>query len=281
MHHARILPTTWVIRHDPPATGASNMARDLTLLETVAPGIATWRWYTWDQPTVSFGRNERTIGWYTPESVSNAGLAVVRRPTGGRALLHARELTYSVTLPLPAKAGWRVAYNAINAVLLTLLRGAGVPATLSDGVAVAPDGLLCFEQPAPGEIAVLGRKLVGSAVWRQGDGYLQHGSLLIHDDQARLLEARIDKVRNHGPSSGQGAPALPPAATLAAIFPTLDTPSITARITDALPTTLHAMGVAETIRDETPDTFPSDSRDISAWARHLDTMADPTWIWRR
>ena len=287
MHRKQILPPTWVIRHDLPADGVTNMARDLALLDTVTAGTATWRWYAWDRPTVSFGRNERTTGWYTAASVAGAGLAVVRRPTGGRALLHARELTYSVTLPLPAQVGWRQAYDAINEVLLTVLREAGVPAVLSEGAAVPPDGLRCFDLPAPGEIAVHGRKLVGSAVWRQGAGYLQHGSLLIHDDQARLMEARCD-----APTADPWPPNAPPlAATLSALFPTLETNAIVARLTAALPTVLRSLQVADEIGEAPRDATTSEAMSSETpanemlshevLARHRVAMNDPSWIWRR
>lgn len=277
MHHARILPSNWIVRHDPPADGATNMARDLALLEAVAEGVATWRWYAWDHPTVSFGRNERTAGWYTADSVAAAGLAVVRRPTGGRALLHARELTYSVTCPLPVDTGWRAAYDAINAVLLATLQAAGVPATLSTGTSVAPEGLLCFDLPASGEIAVHGRKLVGSAVWRHGRGYLQHGSLLIDDDQARLLDARVDVRESERPTR-----ALPPAAaTLSSLFPSLDARTIVARIVDMLPSTLQSLQVAGAIHRLPDPNGAPDQRNLDAVTRHREAMTDPAWIWRR
>lgn len=275
MRDERILPPAWVIRHDLPADGVTNMAHDLALLEGATPGVATWRWYTWDRPTVSFGRNERTTGIYTPESIAQSGLAVVRRPTGGRALLHARELTYSVTLTLPSTVGWRQAYDAINAVLVGLLRTVGIPAALSAGHTISPDGALCFDLPASGEITVHGRKLVGSAVWRERQRYLQHGSLLIHDDQPRLIAARHDT----GSSDGDVAHP-PPAAALAALLPGLDDRAIMTCLTGALDTMLTSSGVAANIARTAygVDTDPQ----IRALAdQHASRLRESSWIWRR
>ena len=283
MHDERILPTSWVIRHDAPADGVTNMARDLALLETVAPGIATWRWYRWDRPTVSFGRNERTAGWYTPDSVAESGLAVVRRPTGGRALLHARELTYSVTLPLPASVGWRQAYDAINGLLLSVLQGAGIPAAMGEGTSVPPDGLLCFDLPAPGEITVDGCKLVGSAVWRHQECYLQHGSILITDAQPRLLDARVGAAGAPDAAGTTPLRVTPPAAALASLFPTLDDDTIITRVTSALPALLstHHDAILLPTHATDSDAARRDATLRDVTARHARRMADPAWIWRR
>ena len=171
------------------------MALDHALLERARrSGEGVWRCYAWSSPTVSFGRNERVSHRFDANSVSRAGLTAVRRPTGGRALLHGREVTYSATLPLHESIGWREAYAAINDILMTALRALGVNATLwsaESSPAVRPDGPLCFEAPAIGEIAVGQAKLVGSAVWRERGAFLQHGSILLHDDQRRLLDASL------------------------------------------------------------------------------------------
>ncbi|MFN5599430.1 MAG: lipoyl protein ligase domain-containing protein, partial [Gemmatimonas sp.] len=95
-----VLPRAWSWWVDGARDGVTNMAADQALLETVRPGHGTWRWYGWERPTVSFGRNERLAGRIDADTVAQAALAAVRRPTGGRALLHWRELTYSVTMPL-------------------------------------------------------------------------------------------------------------------------------------------------------------------------------------
>jgi lipoate-protein ligase A len=259
------LPTRWAIWRDGAADGVTNMATDAALLATVQTDRMVWRWYAWDTPTISFGRHEVTSGRFSAASVRAAGLDAVRRPTGGRALLHAREITYSVTGPLPAPVGWRTAYDAINRLLLATLHACGVPAALAGPApAMAPDGPVCFEAPAEGEIVVHGRKLVGSAVWRQRGGYLQHGSILLHDDQARLAEAALERL-----------PPAPPAAALSQIAPTL---TVTA-LADALEAQLLA--AAADARDVTCQPFAPSAdvqRAIASQRRHF---ADPSWLWRR
>lgn len=256
------LPRAWRWWEDGAHGGATNMATDQALLASVGPGVGTWRWYGWARPTVSFGRNERIVGRYASETLAAAGLDAVRRPTGGRALLHWRELTYSVTLPLAAEVPWRHAYDAINRLLLDLLRGVGVDARLSGGGApVAPDGPVCFEAPADGEITVQGRKLVGSAVWRQGDAYLQHGSILLHDDQPRLatVGAPVD------------APA--PAATLAECLPAH---------TDSALRQLVVVSARQVVAQHGAVTsFVVDPPWLDALTLHQRHFADPAWLWRR
>ncbi|MEO7363148.1 MAG: hypothetical protein ABI120_22635, partial [Gemmatimonadaceae bacterium] len=92
--------------------------------------VGILRVYEWSAPTVSFGRHERTVGIYSPESLANAGLSAVRRPTGGRALLHSRELTYSVSLPIPDETPWATAYDCVNERLLCAMLAMGIPARI-------------------------------------------------------------------------------------------------------------------------------------------------------
>lgn len=259
------LPTTWAIWRDGAADGATNMATDAALLATVQTDRMVWRWYAWETPTISFGRHEATSGRFSAASVRAAGLDAVRRPTGGRALLHAREVTYSVTGPLPAHVGWRAAYDAINRLLLATLHAVGVPAELAGAApALPPDGPVCFEAPAEGEIVVDGRKLVGSAVWRQGGGYLQHGSILWHDDQARLADAAQHPL-----------PLAPPAAALAQIAPLVTAATLADALEAVLPTWApHA-------RDVTCQPFAPSADVQRAIASQRGHFADPSWLWRR
>jgi lipoate-protein ligase A len=170
--------------------GARNMARDHALAARLGGGEAALRVYRWDPPTVSFGRNEPARGLYDSGRATDRGLAFVRRPTGGRAVFHDRELTYAVVLPLRALGGARRTYGAVNAGLVRGLRRLGVPAELSAGGGrpTRPDCGPCFRRAAPGEVTVGGRKLVGSAQVRLGGTLLQHGSLLLEPGQGVLDE---------------------------------------------------------------------------------------------
>ena len=165
------------------------MAVDHALAACLNPGEAVLRIYRWSRPTVSFGRNEPARGRYDPAAGRAAGIEFVRRPTGGRAVLHDRELTYAAVLPLTTAGGLRATYRLINRGLVKALCSLGVPAEMAEG-RDSPTGLdsgPCFEEPAPGEITVAGRKLVGSAQARLEGAILQHGSLLIGPGQNRLL----------------------------------------------------------------------------------------------
>lgn len=153
------------------------------------PGTAVLRLYRWSRPTLSFGRNEPARGRWDPARLENAGVGVVRRPTGGRAVLHDREVTYAVVLPLAAVDGLRRVYRRVNVGLAGGLASLGAPAEIAPGGgarALPPDAGPCFREPAEGEVVARGRKLVGSAQARIGGALLQHGSILLDDDQTRL-----------------------------------------------------------------------------------------------
>ena len=165
------------------------MAIDHSLARrSAATGEAIVRVYGWMPATVSFGRNQRALGIYTPALIAGHGLGVVRRPTGGRSILHDRELTYSVALPVPDPGLARLAYTGITGLLLEALRALGVVAERAGPRERArpPGPTPCFAEPAAGEVGWQGRKLAGSAQWTEGGAMLQHGSVLLDDDQGRL-----------------------------------------------------------------------------------------------
>lgn len=213
MHpHPRPEHTSWRLLDTPPAPGAWNMAVDDALAASVrGGGPPVLRVYRWSPPCLSLGRNQPS-GGYDRDEIRRRGLDVVRRPTGGRAVLHHRELTYSVAARQGALGGPREAYAALNRALVAGLRRLGVPAQLQPaGAARAPLPSLapCFEQPVEGEVTAAGRKLVGSAQRTEDGVMLQHGSLPIHDDQSavtQLLRADVP------------APAAEPPATLAGLL---------------------------------------------------------------
>jgi lipoyl(octanoyl) transferase len=160
------------------------------------------RLYGWAPPTVSFGRNEPVPAGFPRDPADRPGVDVVRRPTGGRAVLHHEELTYSVVVPGRA-VGARALYRAVHEGLVAGLRSLGVPAEVSSGGRVLPpDAGPCFRGAAPGEITLGGRKLVGSAQARLKGALLQHGSLLLSPHQDRLMELAGEAGR---PPDGESA----------------------------------------------------------------------------
>ena len=158
------------------------MARARRIGETVL------RVYSWEGPTLSLGRNQRAVGLYDDQVLAERAIGIVRRPTGGRALLHHHEVTYSVTAPVGERASVRTEYDRINALLAWALRALGVDVTIAPrtGPAPAPGLRPCFAEPSAGELTLSGRKLVGSAQWRDAGVLLQHGSILVRDDQSGI-----------------------------------------------------------------------------------------------
>lgn len=168
-------------------------------------GETVFRVYGWVTPTLSLGRHQRALGVYRLDELARRGIGVVRRPTGGRALLHHREVTYSVTAPCSADTPLLSAYEQINALLMMALAALGAPVSPArpEGRASGPTSAPCFAEPARGELTIAGRKLVGSAQWRDAGALLQHGSILIDDDQSSIPTLMIEPIA-----------APPPPATL-------------------------------------------------------------------
>jgi lipoate-protein ligase A len=179
---------TWRLLIDNDLPGARNMARDMAMLETVADGEAppTIRLYGWDPPCLSLGRHQG-IEAADLEFCRAEGIDVVRRPTGGRALLHHLELTYAVIAPLnegPLPRGLQEAYRVICSALVRAVRTLGIDAELTGGevnlqLPHPKTTVPCFEAPAGGEVVVGSRKLVGSAMRAHAGAILQHGAILL------------------------------------------------------------------------------------------------------
>jgi lipoate-protein ligase A len=176
----------WRLLLTGPASGPQNMALDEALMARArTTGEWVFRVYSWSAPTLSLGRHQSACAGYDRETLAAAGIAVVRRPTGGRAVLHDREVTYSVTAPATEAGALRESYERINRLLVDGLRSLGVAVEISEtSRAPKPDLTPCFERPSPGELTAAGRKLAGSAQWRDDGALLQHGSILADGDQA-------------------------------------------------------------------------------------------------
>jgi len=183
---------TWRLLIDAHARGAWNMGVDEVLLDGVALGTAppTVRFYQWQPACLS-------LGYFQPPSVVNLegcrtlGVDVVRRPTGGRAILHDRELTYSVAMPV-ARLGHDQAvlssYRRLSLGILVGLRALQVPVSLAPAaIGTGPEhGPACFDRASANELLLHGRKLVGSAQVRRNGAVLQHGSILFEPQVERL-----------------------------------------------------------------------------------------------
>ena len=184
---------TWRLIVDREADGPLNMAVDEAILQAVAAGSQppTLRFYGWSPPSLSLGRNQ-PLADADLAACRGADIDVVRRPSGGQAVLHADELTYSAILMQSdprSEGGVLEAYRRISDGLLLGLQALGVAAIQAMGQrdeehATTP---ICFETPSEYEVTVGGRKLVGSAQWRSRGGVLQHGSLPLFGDLTRIV----------------------------------------------------------------------------------------------
>lgn len=169
-------------------SGALNMAADEWLLEqAVQHGRTSLRFYTWASPTVSLGHFQASgsglmSGPSEPDEERFSHLAWVRRLSGGGAILHHHELTYSCAIPVghPFSLEPRTLYGAVHEILIDILRRAGVDALLRGRAESDREGnFLCFSRGDPQDIIVGPHKVVGSAQRRRKGAVLQHGSLLL------------------------------------------------------------------------------------------------------
>jgi lipoate-protein ligase A len=242
--------------------GWQNMALDMALLEQSARHREGYlRLYRWAPHCLSFGRHEPGKRRYDRDAIDALGLDVVRRPTGGRAVWHARELTYTVTAPSAAFGPLQAAYRSIHETLCRALADFGAAASLAS----PPDrqhGLdagACFAQPVGGELMVDERKVVGSAQMRRGDTFLQHGSILLDDDQEMV--ARVTRGD-------------PPPGTETPLNRLLDTPVTATEMADA---------VAEAARRWSGEWLQDDRGNERAElaAGYAERFRSDDWTWRR
>jgi lipoate-protein ligase A len=183
---------TWRVLSHGPDEGPRNMALDEAVARAVGTGrhSPTIRFYAWAKPTVSVGCLQAARGAVAPRVCRRWGVGVVRRPTGGRAVLHDDELTYSVCIPLDGAWGRlsvAESFRLIGEGIVAGLRRLGIAAALGrDGDAPPVPGPVpaCFQMPRMPAVLADGRKLVGSAQRRSEGAILQHGSLLLGVDLA-------------------------------------------------------------------------------------------------
>lgn len=186
----------WRLMHDMATLGTHNMAVDEAIMRAVArrEQPPTLRLYAWQPPCLSLGYGQR-VGDVDWAALAVHGYNCVRRTTGGRAILHTDELTYSLTLPLDdplALGDVMESYREISRALLVALQRLGAQPRserMADGVKATDP--VCFETPSHYEITVNGKKLIGSAQARRGGGLLQHGTLPLTGDIARICDVLV------------------------------------------------------------------------------------------
>ncbi len=250
--------TTLIWLDLPPRDAAEQMALDRGMLDVaLRHEVVLVRLYCWRRDTISFGANESALRHWNRSTIDQAGLATVRRPTGGRAVWHATDdLTYSWAGLSGGHAGVRERYREVHRLLAEAISPeaalAGSPARLPGLAAGA-----CFDVPVGGEVLLEGRKVIGSAQAAIGAGLLQHGAVAREDRSSLLAPFRTGSAPSV--QSPGNATILPPVSDLAQMILTrwaddgavpLDDPGMLAE--------LHA-----------------------AAGGHLDHFSDPAWTWRR
>jgi lipoate-protein ligase A len=222
------------------------------------------RFYRWWPPCISLGRNQPARDRYDTAEAEKRGIDFVRRPTGGRAVYHHHEITYSVSISDRTLGGPRRTYTAIHKALHAGLRLLGAPTEIVEatGPAIRPSTLPCFRELDGGAIVAHKRKLVGSAQLRERGMLLQHGSILLTSDQSPTVD--LLKVRRE-------ADAAEPPAALDELLPSIPTWH---ELVDGL-----ASGFERLLGIKfAPSTLEPDEEKRVIY--HSRRFADPAWTWR-
>ena len=189
----------WRLIIDGPVPGAMNMALDRAVLHGRSTGIAppTLRLYRWEVPTVSLGRFQ-SIDQVDLEACESRGFDVVRRPTGGRGVLHDDELTYSIVAGTAdgVPRGVAASYRYLSAALAEAYLSLGIPAEVTARSRGEKGSGACYLHATPADLSLGAAKLSGSAqVWKD-DAMLQHGCFVISRDVDAEAEVfRLDRTR--------------------------------------------------------------------------------------
>ncbi len=200
----------WYFINSGPCSASFNMALDEALLNWHSEGSMppVIRFYEWNPATLSIGYFQRAEKDIDLQAVKEQGLGFVRRPTGGRAVLHEHELTYSIIVEesypnMPQTV--TEAYRVLSEGLLIGFQNLGLDAYFSipdteekQADLKKPRSAVCFDAPSWYELVVEGRKVAGSAQTRQKGVILQHGAILLDLDEEKLLSVfrfKNDEIR--------------------------------------------------------------------------------------
>jgi len=218
--------------------------------------------YRWSPHCLSFGRHEPATRRYDRARIAELGIDTVRRPTGGRAVWHARELTYAVVAPIDLFGTVRDAYRTIHEILGDAIGSLGAEPTLAPRRGTPAVGAgACFAVPVGGELVVSGKKVVGSAQRAGATAFLQHGSMLLDDDQTMVRSVQL------GPPPEGRAPE-------AALSDLLGRPISFDLAADAVIAALGAVP-ASYRSTPTPDSI------LDQATGHYDRFRSDDWTWTR
>jgi lipoate-protein ligase A len=191
---------------DPPATGAWNMAVDEALLLSDEHDGLTLRFYEWAEPTLSLGYFQAVAE--RDRHPASLNCPIVRRASGGGAIVHDRELTYSLFAPVPQRFGAsaQALYSVVHQSLCEVLTDWGLhaqqyaPTRLPNEQEAEP--FLCFQRRSPGDVVLAEHKICGSAQRRHLSRILQHGSLLLARSFAAPELQGLQNISDSAPDLG-------------------------------------------------------------------------------
>ena len=202
---------TWRFINSGPQDGAFNMAADETLARFCETGQPILRVYAWQPFAISIGHHQK-LPEVDLDKCSSEGIDVVRRPTGGRAIFHAHEITYAVIIPkeskLYAKSTLDI-YNLISSALVNGLSRLGAHLVLKRKENLDREfktynqKFACFASSAKYEVHYRSKKLVGSAQRRLENALLQHGSILLGNEHLNLFDYLTETTNGNSGSLKQ------------------------------------------------------------------------------
>ncbi len=194
-YNRAVSSSDWRLILSDPASGPMNMALDEAILEAVRKdqALPTLRFYSWDPPCLSLGYAQ-SIDDADRSAIEELGWDLVRRPTGGKAILHTDEITYSISAPSDHPlfgGGILLSYQRISLALIAGLERLGLEPELNVTESPEPSNgnPVCFQNPGAFEITIAGKKLVGSAQLRRSGAVLQHGSIPLRGELGRICQA--------------------------------------------------------------------------------------------
>ncbi len=273
----------WRVIDSGAADAARNMATDEAIMLAHGAGEAppTLRFYGWRPAAVSLGYFQRAVAEIDLDACRERGIDVVRRLTGGRAVLHDIELTYSVVVredhpgvPATITAAYHWFSSGLSAGLqrLGVAAGMNIPrAAYGQSIRPRHASAACFDAPAHYELTCAGRKLAGSAQVRQGGVILQHGSLLLGFDAATVAAI----LRLPSPAE-RAATAAMLAARAVAIDEVLGRVPAWEELTAAL-----TAGFAEALADEFIPAALTAAEEATAVRLAADKYGQDSWNLRR
>lgn len=247
-----------------PRPGYTNMAVDLALLDRTDRSGESWlRLYQWKPHCLSFGRHEPAARRYDAGRIQRLGLNTVRRPTGGRAVWHAHELTYAVTTPTQCFTTAASAYIEIHDMLRQALASIGVQGSLAPRLRRAGlEAGSCFSSAAGGEVLVHDHKVVGSAQLRRQTCLLQHGSIILQGNQSLVDSLTCSRsASSHDAVPDAGIP--------------LGRSVTPEEMAEAVANTATTRWVSHWIRVSHPDEV------LDAAARYFPRFRSAEWTWNR